>query len=60
MVYFGSLLNIKDCFLSKDLVLYGRATSMEKTKRMFTYSMDRALTFFKGDNSGTVNKFENM
>ena len=47
---------MKDCFLSKDLVLYGHATSMEKPKYMFTYSMDRALTFLKGDNSGTVNK----
>ena len=42
-------------FLSKDLVFYGHLTSIEKPKHLFTYSMDRALTFSKGDNSGTVN-----
>ena len=43
-------------FLSKDIILYRHASSMEKPKHMCTYSVDRALTFFKGDNSGTVNK----
>ena len=32
---------------------------MEKPKHMFTYSMYKALTVFKGVNSGTVNKIWN-
>ena len=46
----------KRLLLSKDLILYGHAISMEKPKHMFTYSVDRALTFFERDNSGTVNE----
>ena len=47
---------LKRLFYQKTLHFTDMPHPWKKTKHMFTYSMDRALTFFKGDNSGTVNK----